>query len=140
MDDSVSKLLALAVSLMLCLGAFTTAHHLQQTTGDYLVQLKDAGQRTGLVRQRALETSKDLAGFELIASIAHQLRQTDVQLDNADLVFEGPPRGRIGYWVDGNEIDDWSKLPLIDSSRDYRISYTQSDLGVVEKVVCVRIN
>jgi F0F1-type ATP synthase membrane subunit c/vacuolar-type H+-ATPase subunit K len=140
MDDNISKLLGIAVGLMLCLGAFGTAIHLQNVSSSYLEQVKNEGQRTSLVKQQALNEPLVMEGFELVAAIAHQLRQKDVQLDNADLVFEGSPSGSASYVVDGNGVDAWSKLPLIDSYKHYRISYKITGVGVIEEVICEGIN
>jgi len=140
MDDSVYKLLAIAVGLMLCLGALGTALHLQEGSKDYLDQVKNASHRTGIVKEQVLDEAMFMEGFELLAAIAHQLSQKDVQLDNADLVFEVSPDVHANYVVDGNGIDAWSKLPLIDSTKRYEISYTITAVGGIEEVICVEVD
>lgn len=140
MDGSVLKLLSMAVGLMLCLGALGTALRLQDESGAYLDRVKSSDQRTGIVKQQALGEPYVVEGVELVAAIAHQLRQKDVQLDNADLVFEGSFNGGASYRVNGNGVDAWSKLPLIDPSRHYRIRYKITGVGVIEEVICERID
>lgn len=130
----------MAVGLILCLGALGTALHLQEESGAYLDQVKNAGQVASLVKEQTLNDPLVMEGFELIAAIAHQLRQKDVQLDNADLVFEGSLSGGANYVVDGNGMETWSNLSLIDSSKCYRISYKITGVGVIEEVICEGID
>lgn len=140
MDDSLYKLFSIAVGLMLCLGALGTALHLQEGSKDYLNQVKNVSQRSGFVKEQAVEETMVMEGYELLAAIAHQLRQKDVQLGNADLVFEVSPGAFASYVVDGDGMDAWSKLSLIDSSKRYQISYKITEVGVIEEVICEGVN
>ncbi len=132
MDQSLFRLLAIAVGILVCLGGLGTALGLEKQSASYLKKVQEASTYRQIVKPTFGNTTEEKMGYEIVAELAHLLRASDVQIENQKLYFSAQTEMQILYYVESTPIVVWQDLSSIASDERYRIRYELVDERIVK--------
>lgn len=121
--DNLNRLLSLSISVLIGLVGLGSSLQLEQFSAEMIEHVGKMDHMPQMIQTGTKNNDQLFQGYEVVAILSHHLREGDIQMINAGLVYVDSHQEDLEYTVDGTIIETWEQLEEISFESSYRIAY-----------------
>lgn len=121
--ENLSRLMSLSMGVLISLVGLGSALQLEKISVESIAYVSTIYEKPQMIRTGINSSDQLFQGHEVVAILSHHLREEDIQMVNAGIVYVDSHQEDLKYSVDGTIVETWDQLDDIPFDGHYSIAY-----------------